>query len=227
MNVSSEFSRFADHYGDYDIIQQKVADRLVASIPDRPKTILDIGCGRGAVAERIDWPYTRFVGVDFAPRMLELHPKNERMECIYGDFGNPDLYAWLQSYTFDRIFSASALQWSPDLAHTFRLIRSLDAPVSLAIFTAGTFRTLFDTAGIAPLLPSADEPSSLSESIPGASCEMVNYSLSFENTREMFRYIKRSGVSGNRNILSYRQTKALMQSYPLGYLEFEVLFIQS
>ena len=227
MNVSSEFSRFADHYGDYDIIQQKVADRLVASVSDRPKTMLDIGCGRGAVAERIDWPYTYFLGVDFAPRMLELHPRNERMECVYGDFANPELYAWLQSYTFERIFSASALQWSPDLECTFRLIRSLDAPVSLAIFTAGTFRTLFDTAGIAPLLRGADEVGILSERILDASCEMVNYSLSFETTREMFRYIKRSGVSGNRNVLTYRQTKALMQSYPLEYLEFEVLFIQN
>lgn len=227
MKVSNEFSRYADGYGDYNVIQKKVVKHLVARIPDCPKIILDIGCGQGAIAKRIDWPYAHFIGIDFAPRMLELHPKNDRIECIYGDFGNPDLYDGLRSYAFDRILSASALQWSPNLANTFELIQSLDAPVSLAIFTGGTFKTLFETAGVAPLLRSADEVGTLAQRIFGASCEQVNYSLSFENTREMFRYIKRSGVSGNRNLLSYKETKALMRSYPLEYLEFEVLFIQN
>ncbi len=227
MNVSNEFSRYADHYGDYNIIQEKVADRLIAGVPGTPEQLLDIGCGRGALVKRIGWPYRHLIGVDFAPRMLELHPRSDRIECVYGDFDNPELYAWLQTYAFDRILSASALQWSPDLAHTFGLIRSLNAPVSLAIFTAGTFRTLFETAEIPPLLRTAEAVETLAAEFFGAACEKVNYSLSFESTREMFRYIKRSGVSGNRNVLTYKETKRLMRTYPLDYLEFEVLFIQS
>ena len=227
MNVSDKFSRCAEHYGYVNIIQDKVARRLVEGVKDRPQVLLDIGCGRGALVEKIDWPYRRFIGVDFAPRMLELHPKNERIECIYGDFDNPELYAYLYTCGFERIFSASALQWSPDLAHTFGLIRSLGAPVSLAIFTSGTFRTLFETAGLPPFLRNAETVQELAESYFGAVCERVDYRLSFDDTREMFRYIKRSGVSGNRNVLSYKETKRLMREYPLGYLEFEVLFIQS
>lgn len=227
MRISSEFSRYADHYGQYNIIQEKVADRLVGSIVDAPQTVLDIGCGRGAVARRIDWPYRRLVAIDFAPRMLELHPRGEDIECIYGDFDSPELYERLREYRFDRIVSASALQWSPDLAHTFALIRSLNAPVSLAIFTAGTFKSLFETAGLPPLLLSAEDVISTAREYFNASYETVQYSLAFENTREMFRYIKRSGVSGNRNVLTYKETKRLMQTYPLDYLEFEVLFIQS
>ena len=53
----------------------------------------------------------------------------------------------------------------------------------------------------------------------------MNYKLEFEDTREMFKYIKKSGVSGSRNELSYKQIKALMEQYPLNYLEFEVVFI--
>ncbi len=227
MNVSNEFSRYADHYGEHNIIQEKVADRLIGAIADAPKALLDIGCGHGAVTQRIHWSYTHLIAVDFAPRMLELHPKGKGIECIYGDFDNPELYAYLKEHRFDRIISASALQWSPDLAHTFGLIRSLGAPVSLAIFTAGTFRTLFETAGIPPLLRDAEVLEVMGETYFGARCETVRYSLSFENTREMFRYIKRSGVSGNRNILSYKEMKALMNNYPKNYLEFEVIFIES
>ena len=57
--------------------------------------------------------------------------------------------------------------------------------------------------------------------------EVIRYSLSFDSVRDMFRYIKRSGVSGNRNVLTYKGTKRLMETYPLDYLEFEVLFIRN
>jgi len=43
----------------------------------------------------------------------------------------------------------------------------------------------------------------------------------------MLRYIKKSGVSGGRNLLTYKQTKKLMDEYPLNYLEFEVVYINS
>ena len=227
MNISNEFSRYAEHYGKYNVIQNKVVDRLVGAIGDTPQILLDVGCGRGAVAERIDWPYRQLIAVDFAPRMLELHPKGEGIECIYGDFDAPELYAYLRTYRFERIISASALQWSPDLAHTFGLLRSLEAPVSMAIFTAGTFKSLLETAGVAPLLKPATEIGRMAVEYFGASTETVRYSLGFDSVREMFRYIKRSGVSGKRNVMTYKETKRLMEAYPFDYLEFEVLFIQS
>ena len=43
----------------------------------------------------------------------------------------------------------------------------------------------------------------------------------------MFNYIKKSGVSGGEKQLTYMQTKQLMKSYPLDYLEFEVLFVEA
>ena len=58
-----------------------------------------------------------------------------------------------------------------------------------------------------------------------AKFEVVQYRLEFESTRDMFRYIKKSGVSGSRKVLNYRQTKKLMNEYPVNYLEFEVVFI--
>lgn len=47
----------------------------------------------------------------------------------------------------------------------------------------------------------------------------------FEDNLSKFRYIKKSGVSGGKRRLSVAQTKALIQNYPLEYLEFEVLFV--
>jgi len=105
-------------------------------------------------------------------------------------------------------------------------IAGLGFPISLGIFTAGTFKTLYETASLEPILKTADQVQNIFENyFPNADFELVRYSLEFDNVREMFRYIKRSGVSGGRRVLDYKQTKSLMSQYPLQILEFEVLFI--
>ena len=159
--------------------------------------------------------------------MLELHPKSKKIECIYGNFNDKTIFENLRTYKFDHIFSASALQWADNLEDIFKSIKSLDTPISLAIFTSNTFKTLNETAGLNSILRSAQEIKILQENYFDADFEVVNYKLEFDSVRDMFRYIKKSGVSGSRKVLNFKQTKQLMQEYPLDYLEFEVVFIIS
>jgi len=227
MKVSSEFSKYATHYGSHNVIQDKVASKLLSLVKSKPKRILDLGCGSGAICKKIDWDYKRFTGVDFAPGMLELHPKSKKIESIYGDFNDDTLFENLLTYRYDYILSASALQWSQDLENSFKHIRALDTPIALAIFTANTFKTLNETASLPPMLRNADDIDRLQKKYFKADFEVVNYKLEFDSVRDMFRYIKQSGVSGSRKALDYKQTKKLMREYPLNYLEFEVAFIHS
>jgi len=231
MKVQNEFSKYADQYGNYNIIQDKVVQKLIDDLQEAPSNILDLGCGKGALFSTIDWSVEHFVGVDFAPGMLELHPKEasnvEVVECIYGDFNDLNLFEQLSYNHFDRIFSASALQWSTDLEKVFANIASLKRPVSLAIFGGSTFKTMFETAGVTPLLRGSDEVVAMAKRYFDVEVEIVQYKLEFESVREMFRYIKRSGVSGNRNLLGFKEMKKLMHEYPLNYLEFEVVFIKN
>lgn len=227
MKVSIEFSKYASLYNEKNIIQDKVVSKLLSTIKSKPKNILDLGCGSGAVCKKIDWNYKHFIGVDFAPGMLELHPKSKKIESIYGDFNDSALFENLSTYEYDYIISASALQWSKDLEKTLLNIKNLGAPISLAIFTSNTFKTINQTAGIDSILKSSDEVYELQNNIFDAKFEVVNYRLDFDSTRDMFRYIKESGVSGSRKVLDYKQTKRLMKEYPLSYLEFEVVFIYS
>ena len=225
MRVSREFSKYASHYGNNNLIQERVASKLIELTRSRPKYILDLGCGSGAICKKIDWEYKHFTGVDFAPGMLELHPKSKKIESIYGDFNDETLFENLLTYRYDYIFSASALQWSQNLEKTFKSIQELNAPVALAIFTANTFKTLNKTASLEPILRTAKEIETLQKKYFDAAFEVVEYKLEFASTREMFKYIKQSGVSGTRKVLDYKQTKKLMREYPLNYLEFEVAFI--
>jgi malonyl-CoA O-methyltransferase len=227
MRVDQEFSKHAHKYQQLNQIQAEVAKHLVSSLAAKPKKILDLGCGSGAIYSLIDWDIEKFVGVDFAPNMLALHPQNANVKCLLGDFNDSKLFETLQQQEFDYIISASALQWSQNLENVFEEIAKFKAPFSLALFTSGTFETLHKTARIISVIPSLQTIEALAKRCLHASVEKVNYRLEFENTREMFRYIKKSGVSGGRNILSFKQTKQLMQEYPLDYLEFEVVYINS
>ena len=225
MKVSSEFSKYATHYNSYNVIQQKVADKLLSFVTSEPKNILDLGCGSGTLAKKITWKYEKLIAVDFAPRMLELHPKSKNIETIYGNFNDENLFELLKEYKFDYILSASSLQWANDMEKTFQQLQALEVPLALAVFTANTFKTLHVTAGLEPLLIDTCKLSQLQKKYFNAHFEVVQYKLAFHNVREMFRYIKKSGVSGSRNVLSYKEMKRVMQEYPLDYLEFEVAFI--
>jgi len=227
MKVSTEFSKYASDYGLYNVIQDKVASKLLSYVKSKPKSILDLGCGSGAICTKIDWKYKHFVGVDFAPGMLELHPKSKKIESIYGDFNDDMLFENLGTYQFDYIVSASALQWANSLEKVFIQIKNLNAPISLAIFSSGTFKTLNATAGLQAILPSSNEIVELVKKHFNVRVEIIQYKLEFDSTRDMFRYIKKSGVSASRSVLTYKETKKLMKEYPLPYLEFEVVYINS
>ena len=55
MKVQREFSRYADDYGNYNIIQEQVVAKLINDLQSRPEHILDLGCGEGALFNAIDW----------------------------------------------------------------------------------------------------------------------------------------------------------------------------
>jgi malonyl-CoA O-methyltransferase len=225
--VRDEFSFNAGSYGQYNIIQNKVVTKLLSAVADKPRSVLDLGCGSGAVYKALTWPLENFIAVDFASAMLALHPKGPGIETVLGDFNDPELFGRLRGRKFDRIVSASALQWAADLDLVFSHLSRLGAPVSLAIFTAGTFRSIHETAGLQPFLRSADETQACAAKYFAAEFSLERYTLDFPSVRDMFRYIKKSGVSGGRKMLDFRQAKQLMSDYPLRHLEFEVLFMHT
>jgi len=225
MKIQNEFSQNAKAYNSFNVIQAQVAEELICTITDKPESILDIGCGRGGMYRSIFWPLKKFVGIDFAEGMIELHPKEENVELFVKDFNDTTCFQNLETYAFDRIVSASALQWADDIDKTFGYIATLNTPVTFAIFTSGTFKTLHETASISSLLRSTEEVMALSKKYFDAEYKVLKYTLEFSSVRDMFRYMKKSGVGGARNILSYKQMKSLMKNYPFNYLEYEILMI--
>ncbi|HFU76795.1 MAG TPA: methyltransferase [Epsilonproteobacteria bacterium] len=227
-----EFSRFAHEYNAYNVIQAEVAKRLVGKLPKKQyNCILDIGSGSGEIYKNISKNkinFDRFISLDSSVEMLGLHPVSPKIEKISADFNKFETFKQLDvSMDETLLLSSSALQWSKNLDFVFAQLAKKSYNAYFAIFTANTFKTLHKTAQLkSPIYP----PEVLKESLEkyyNANFELKEYRLEFESVREMFHYIKKSGVSGGEKKLSYREIKELMCKYPLAYLEFEVLFVEA
>jgi len=230
--VIKEFSRFAHNYDSYNVIQSAVAKELVDSLVlKKITTILDIGCGSGTVYKYIldkQISFEQFIALDSSKEMLALHPSSALIDKHHDDFNEVVAYANLKSSVNETLLvSSSALQWSKDLDFAFKHLSTKASKAYFSIFTSNTFKTLHKTANVnSPIYTAASLKESIEEYY-SANFMLKEYRLEFENVREMFNYIKKSGVSGGEKRLSYKQTKQLMKNYPLNYLEFEVLFVEA
>ncbi len=229
--VIHEFSRFAHAYKQYNMIQAEVARCLTSLLPKRYYPyIIDLGCGSGAIYSNLKEKhisYGTLIALDSSKEMLSLHPNDSMVKKVCADFNMLETYQALYLPKEEVILiSASALQWSKDLDFVFSHLASLSDKAYFAIFTSGTFCTLHQTAGIASPIYAKEQLQETIERYYEATFTLKSYRLEFKNVRDMFRYIKKSGVSGGEKQLSYKQVKRLMETYPLNYLEFEVLFVE-
>lgn len=227
-NVHREFSRNAKYYNEYNQIQKEVVKDLLQEVSGKPERIVDIGAGRGEVYTQISWPLTSFTAVDFSEAMCDLHPAASDVRIIRGDFNRPEIFKQLNASPFDLIVSASALQWAKDLDFVFKEIAALGKPVALALFTSATFGELHAALGVnSPLHSKATILETAARHLGGCRTFVKHYTLTFDSTKLMLGYIKRSGVSSGMHKLSVGELRKLIKEDRLKRIAAEVIFIVS
>ncbi len=228
--IIKEFSRFSKEYNSYSIIQTEVAKKIVTDLPKKYfKTIVDIGCGTGAIYKFIEEEkikFDLFYALDGSDNMLLSHPKSEKIIKQCFDFNSQMSFASIDNVKYDVIISSSALQWSKDLDFTLSNIATISNSFYGTLFTSNTFKTLHETAGIlSPIYDIDTIKRSFDRFYKDTNYEIVSYKLFFDSKKELFNYIKKSGVSGGEKKLTVSQAKKLMNEYSIDYLEFEVIFV--
>ena len=224
--VQKQFSKYAKEYNSNNIIQQIVSKALVRDIIGEPKRILELGCGSGQVFKNIDFNFEYYKAIDFSNEMCEIHPKHENLELVALNFDTEEFHQNIKNEKYDLILSSSALQWSSDLSKIISSLSLISNSINMVLFTSNTFRTIFElTESISPILDLKEIKKSF-DKFYRCEYEVLNYKLEFENKKDLFNYIKNSGVSGDKKTLSFEKAKHLYKNYNLGYLEFEVVFIK-
>ena len=147
MSVKNQFSKHANEYNDFNIIQQIAAKALVRDIKTRPKKILEIGCGSGQVFKYISWQIEKYHAVDFSSSMCSLHPKNDKIDISCYDFDSLDFRNFLKNQNFDIVISSSAMQWSKDLSKLIKSLSATTSCINAVLFTSNTFKTIQKITG--------------------------------------------------------------------------------
>ena len=99
------------------------AGELLARVPlDRPRRVLDVGCGPGNSTELLAarYPQAEIVGIDSSPEMIAA----ARKRLPAADFAVADIFAWEPAAPFDLVYGNAVFQWVPD--HLAVLARLLD-----------------------------------------------------------------------------------------------------
>ncbi|AXX96369.1 methyltransferase domain-containing protein [Arcobacter ellisii] len=226
MSVKNQFSKYAKEYKNHNIIQQIVAKSLVRELKFQPKRILELGCGSGQVFNHISWEVEFYKAIDASASMCELHPKSVNIEVKCLNFDTQDFINEIKNDSYDIVLSSSALQWSNDLSKIVQHLSYITKEINAVLFTSNTFKTIQEiTKTKSPIL---DEDSIKEAFLKFFNCEFetILYKLEFDNKKDLFDYIKKSGVSGEKS-LSYSDSKKLYKEYPYNYLEFEVIFVKT
>lgn len=217
-----EFSKNSKYYDDYSFIQKEVASSLVSSIKNSPKKIIDLGCGSGFVYNNISWEVEEFLGLDLSENMLSKHQKASNVTLSCENFDEFDTKKFKD---YDTVISSSSLQWSKDIERLLKDIEKNAKSFYLAIFCDKTFKSLNSMLNKKTFLPNSDKLKALFND-KDIIFEVKEYKKEFKDNLSLFRYIKKSGVSGGEKSLSYKEIKEAIKNYDKSYLEFEVLYIR-
>jgi len=224
--VQQQFSKHAENYNSNNIIQQIVSKALVREMNIKPKRILELGCGSGQVFKNIDFEFDYYKAIDFSKEMCDIHPTHKNLDIKCLNFDTQAFHDELQNENFDMVLSSSALQWSKDLNKILQTISNISDNINMVLFTSNTFKTIFELSDTLSPILKLDQIKKSFELFYTCEFEVLDYKLEFEHKKDLFNYIKNSGVSGNQNSLSFKKAKHLYKNYNLGYLEFEVVFIK-
>jgi malonyl-CoA O-methyltransferase len=206
-------------------MQKAIAKELMSAVDYAPKRVLDLGCGEGAIWRQISWNVDLFVAVDAAASMIKLHPSGDNVRKEPIDFNDAIALARLAVFSpFDLIASSCSLQWADDLGKTLEAIAPFGGKIAFALFTDKTLETLRDLSGAQTPLLSYQAASEIISRYFDARFWRKSYLLEFVSKREMFSYIRKSGIGGGKAKLSVAETKRLIANYPNAKLEYETLF---
>ena len=227
MSVENQFSKYANEYNNHNIIQQIAAKSLIRELKSKPKRVLELGCGSGQVYSCIDWEIEYYKAIDFSASMCQLHPKAKNVEVKCFDFDSDEFFEDTKNDNFDLVLSSSALQWSKDLSKIIKHLSSITKEINAVLFTSNTFKTIQKITGTSSPILSEEAIKEAFSKYFNCDFETILYKLEFDNKKDLFDYIKKSGVSGGSNALDFSNAKKLYKEYDLNYLEFEVIFIKT
>ncbi|WMC09200.1 methyltransferase domain-containing protein [Oceanimonas pelagia] len=110
--VAAAFSRAATSYDRHNALQRRSGEALLAHLPARAHTGLDLGCGSGWFAPMLKQRAQRLLALDLSPAMLQQAATRAEITPLCADMDAPPV----AEASLDFIFANLCMQWSSDTA---------------------------------------------------------------------------------------------------------------
>ncbi len=140
--VARHFSKAVISYNDFAQLQRDIGDNLLMHLPKTPTSrALDLGCGTGHFAHKLQATASQVVGIDLSFAMAQ-----------YAQQQNHNFYAMvcdaecisLSDQSVDIVFSNLALQWCNNLSRALREIKRILRPGGICVFSSLLDGTLWE-----------------------------------------------------------------------------------
>jgi trans-aconitate 2-methyltransferase len=163
LDFSPMTSWSAAQYLKFEDERSRPAIDLLASVPlDRPRRVVDLGCGPGNSTELLAarFPQAEMIGIDNSPEMLVA----ARKRLPSWQFIEADIAAWAPAAPVHLLFANAVFQWVPD--HLTVLLRLFGALAPGGVFAAQmpdnlgepSHRLMREVAEAGPWAPRFAEP---------------------------------------------------------------------
>jgi malonyl-CoA O-methyltransferase len=212
-SIRLRFSSAAKSYRANAVVQHQVVEDFIALMPashlDRQQSILEIGCGTGALTQRLieRFPGASLTAIDLSPDMIE-QARTSIAESDQVRLQAVDVMEFQTDQRYDVVASSSALHWVTPLSEAIAAVdRLVDAggTVVLAIMLQNTLKELHQSRlQVAPKktpasrLPTFEEFSGLAKSTGWKvqTCVIKSYVSEHASARQLLVSLHQQGLTG-------------------------------
>lgn len=199
--VKKHFSRHAENYDKYAILQKEMGELLLEQIKkgtNSPKSILDVGTGTGEMTLKLPslFPEAEITAIDIAEGMIKVARSKSGRRHIKFESADGEFLPY-PSETFDILISNAALQWM-NLALAYPEFFRVLKPKGNLFFTTFGPQTLkeLDNLGFSKhLFPAKEEHLKLlNQKFQKVEIFSQNQVKDYSNLKELFCFIKKTGA---------------------------------
>jgi len=224
------FNRAATSYDAVAVLQLEIGNRLLERldiIKMIPATVLDVGCGTGAVTQRLAQRYrhSTIFALDYADQMLTVTKSKKtwrqkylqrNLQLVCGDAEKLPL----NNHSIDFIFSNLTLQWCNNLEQTFAEFRRVLKPGGLLMFstlgpdTLKELRSSWQKIDTHQHVHSFIDMHDIGDAVLRAGLadpvmDMENFTVTYSDIRQLMRELKQLGAHNASMQRSQRLTGKL------------------
>ncbi len=209
-SVEKNFSKGAESYDDYAVVQRYMAEKLFEIIEKDGKcyeNILEIGCGTGVFSEKLLQYFKKsyFEFIDISQEMI-LHAKTKIKESEKIKFICCDGESYKGDKKYDLIVSNAVFQWFQNIEESinsyFEMLNDGGA-VLFSVFGDGTYIELKNSLKKAGISYEYIQPFVKRQEIERKAVELTGefilieekYIEIYKNMREFLKYIKKIGAN--------------------------------